>query len=470
MNFTDFMLNEKVFKAYDVRGVWGRDWNAEGAAQIIRAFVSVFNIHRLVIGYDMRASSLEIVESAKTATRDCGIDVVNIGRVTTPMLYCGVATDNSADGGVMITASHNTGEWNGMKFVRSGAMPVGESSGLLDVKAATLKSLNAFDENKKNVAADWFETCDVKNEYLEKVLSLIRAFAHDPLSERELKISIPIVFDCGNGMAGAILRDVIAAANVRSGAILFEEPDGTFPNHEANPLKHETLATLQKEVVERGAMLGVAFDGDADRVGFVDELGNIVPGDVIGALIAGELLSVGSDAAVLYDLRSRRSVAEYIKERGGMPVMSRVGHAFIKEQMRAANAIAASELSAHYYFRDFFGVECADAAWIIIAEIIQRTEKPLSELAAPFLKRAHSGERNYHVRDREAVFAELEKIFATRALAINRLDGLLFNMGEWWFNVRMSNTEPLVRLSLEAETNEEMERRVAEVAAVIISA
>lgn len=447
------LLNEQIFRAYDVRGVVGRDWDAGGAELVARAFFEFTGARQVVLGWDMRASSEELVAAVERAALAAGITLVKVGRVTTPELYFATANYPGNDAGLMITASHNTGEWNGFKMLRGDGAPIGENSGMTEIKALALAGnfLPAVGNGKivnKNVLAD----------YLQKVLGMCPLDYTRPLR---------VVVDYGNGMGAVTNRPLLSALPMVETATMFADPDGSFPNHEANPLKTETLAELQEKVRGHQADFGVAFDGDADRVGFVDETGAVVGGDALTGLIGEQLLKENPGAVILYDLRSRRAVERALVAAGGVAHICRVGHAFIKKQLREENALFAGELSSHFYFRDFFGVECADLMMLQVARLLQETGKPLSELVKPFLVDAHSGEINFTVIDRAAKMAELEKIFTPRAQAVSPLDGLLFDMGTWWFNVRPSNTEPILRLNLETTEPAQLPELLAEVQNII---
>jgi phosphomannomutase len=268
-------------------------------------------------------------------------------------------------------------------------------------------------------------------------------------------------------MEGATIKKFLSRMPQISAHILFGDPDGAFPNHEANPLKESTLTDLKREVCARGAILGVAFDGDGDRVGFVDETGAMIGADIMTALVSRELLKKNPGAKILYDLRSRSVVGRAIRAAGGQPEVCRVGHAFIKQQMRETDALFAGELSCHFYAREFFSVESADYMVLLVLQLLQNTGKPLSELARDLYEEAHSGEINYRVADRAAALHALEEKYGTDALEILRIDGLTFKMHTWWFNVRPSNTEPLLRLNVEAQTLEDIEFHLAEIEKII---
>lgn len=443
------MLLPKVFKAYDVRGVYGVDWDAGGAAQIARAFIEQFGLKTLVLGWDMRVSSPEMVAAIEAAAVSLGVKLIKVGCVTTPILYFATAGYEGNDGGIMITASHNTGEWNGMKMLLGNGMPVGEASGLLEIKTRALAGNFA-----PEVETGTVQNQEVVDACLDKIFSIVSLDESKPLS---------VVIDCGNGMEGAVIRRLLARVPMISAHVMYETPDGTFPNHEANPLKEETLDALKREVVSRGAAVGLAFDGDGDRVGFVDELGHAVGGDVLTGLIGQELLRERQGAKILFDLRSRRAIARAVAAAGGVAEMSRVGHAFIKKQMREQGALFAGELSCHFYFEEYFSVECAEAAMLYVLKLLQTSGKPLSVLAAEFLTDSHSGEINFEVHDRTAALEKIEAVYAPIATSVSRLDGLLFDMGDWWFNVRPSNTEPVLRLNLEANSESLMRQKISEV-------
>lgn len=447
------MLTAKIFKAYDVRGVYGVDWDAAGAGLVARAFVEEFKLKTVCVGWDMRESCGPMVAEIVAACTAAGVNVVRVGRVTTPMLYAAAAHYGEHDGGIMVTASHNTGEWNGMKLLLSDGMPVGEASGLPAIKERALAG-NFLDATLAGTARD----LDIRETYFQKIFSLVNL---DPTKK------ISTVIDCGNGMAGETVHEFLQKIPMVSAEVLYDTPDGSFPSHEANPLKEETLAELKRQVVARGAALGIAFDGDADRVGFVDETGVVISGDVMIGLVGVELLRAWPETTILYDLRSRRAVARAIAAAGGVPVMSRVGHAFIKKQLRETGALFAGELSSHFYFKDFFGVECADLMVLLVLKILQEYGEPLSKIVAPFLVDAHSGEINFTVTDRDGVIARLREHFSVRAKEVSGLDGLLFDMGDWWFNIRPSNTEPILRLNAEAATRAELDEHLAEIRGII---
>ncbi|MEI7436799.1 MAG: phosphomannomutase/phosphoglucomutase [bacterium] len=436
-----------IFKAYDIRGIYGKTLTDDMAFRIGRAFATFLHCRKVVVGRDMRPHSKPLFEALARGLTMQGADVIDIGLCSTPMSYYSNGS-LEADGSIMITASHNPGEWNGFKLCRAKAVPISGLTGIPEIER--LVNENAF----APVAAQpgRVTTYDVVPDYLAH----IRRSAH-----LDMPRPVQIAVDFANGMG-------IYEAKVLEGLIgmtrLFDTLDGTFPNHEANPLKLETLATLCQTVKAGHFDFGVAFDGDADRAGFVDETGAIVPMDMITALIASSILQ-HQKGVIYYDLRSSWTVKEVITENGGCPMMSRVGHAFIKQQMRESNAVFAGELSGHYYFRDNFFTESAALAVLYVANIVTHSGKTLSQLIKPFQRYFASGEINSEVEDSQAVLAQLRaKYTGGRAF---ELDGLSVEYPDWWFNVRCSNTEPLVRLNIEAKTEAAMRVRRDELLAII---
>ncbi len=434
-----------IFKAYDIRGIYGKELTDELAGQIGRAFVTFLGCKRVVVGRDMRPHSITLFQALARGLTEQGADVVDLGLCSTPMCYfangqCG------ADAGIMITASHNPGEYNGFKMCRSEAIPISGATGIQDLERIVAEQAFASPAAQPGRIS----THDIVPEYV----SHFRTFA---ALQRPVKVAI----DYANGMGiyeGKVLEGVLEIDP------LFDELDGTFPNHEANPLHAETFEPLQQRLREGGYDFGIYFDGDADRAGFADETGAIVSSDMITALIARAILEQ-EKGVIFYDLRSSWAVKEVIEEAGGTPQRSRVGHAFIKEQMREADALFAGELSGHYYFRENYYAESAALAALFIANLISRTGQTLSELVEPIRRYHASGEINSTVADVEAVFARLRAAYPRGHLFT--LDGLSIEFDDWWFNVRASNTEPLVRLNLEARTRAMMEARRDEVLQLI---
>jgi phosphomannomutase len=444
------VLDPSVFKAYDVRGIYPTQLDEEGAWAIGHAYVEQFSPQRIAVGRDMRLCSPSMAMALMEGAAAAGADVLDIGLVGTEMLYFAVG-ENGLDGGVMVTASHNPKEYTGMKIVRAGALPVGGDSGLLEVRDRALAGSSG------SMRSASIRTFDVWPAFVERVLSFI-----DPAALRPLKV----VIDAANGMAGAMLPPVLERLPIDAVRCYFE-PDGSFPNHEPNPLLPENREFIVRKTLEEGADLGVAFDGDADRCFFVDDTGEFVPGDFATALFAQNILEKEPGATVIYDVRASWAVPEAIERAGGTALVNRVGHAFIKERMREVGAAFAGEVSGHYYFRDFSQADTGVVPFLVMLERISKGGAKLSELLRPFRDRYFiTGELNTPVADVPAKLAELEERFGPEG-SVSHLDGLSVEADDWHFNVRPSNTEPLLRLNLEARSQELMERKRDEVLAVI---
>lgn len=422
-----------IFKAYDVRGLVPEQLRPDDARRIGRATARWLGGGEIGVGRDARASSPALAAALVDGLRAEGASVVDVGLVATPMLYFAVER-LALRGGVMVTASHNPAQYNGMKICREHAIPVGGDSGLREIEALAREP-----DAAPAAARGGLRSVDVREGYAEHVRAV---------GGRCPKLRVAI--DCGNGMASVGLERVLAALPLEVERLYFE-PDGTFPNHEADPLKRENLEDLIAAVKRTGAQLGVAFDGDGDRAMFVDERGEPIGADLVTALLARAVLRRHPGGRVLYDLRSSRATAEAIDEAGGVAEMCRVGHAFIKARMREAGAVFAGELSGHFYFR--FGEtlvhDDGTAAFVALLDVLAESGRPLSELVQPLRRYCASGEINRRVADVPGLLAALEAEHAGRA-EVSKLDGLLVRYPEWWFNVRASNTEPVVRLNLEA--------------------
>ncbi|MEX0673950.1 MAG: phosphomannomutase/phosphoglucomutase [Gaiellaceae bacterium] len=446
------MLDPAVFKAYDVRGVYPTELDEEGAYRVGRAYVEEFEPRAIAVGRDMRVSAPAMARAVVEGAADGGADVVEIGMVGTEMLYFAVG-ELGLDGGVCVTASHNPKQFTGMKIVRRGALPVGGESGLQEVKA---RALAGFGERERRG--------DVREEnvwpaYRERVLSFI-----DPAAVAPLRV----VVDAANGMAGAMLPPVLERLPVDARTFYFE-PDGTFPNHEPNPLLPENREFIVAKTLEEEADLGVAFDGDADRCFFVDDTGEFVPGDFVTALLAEAILEKEPGAKIIYDVRASWAVPDTVRALGGVPLVNRVGHAFIKHRMRKEDAAFGGEVSGHYYFRDFSQADSGVIPFLLMLELISKRGRKLSEILAPFRERYFiSGELNTPVPDVPLKLQELKERFGPEG-TVEHLDGISVIAEDWHFNVRPSNTESLLRLNLEARSQELMERKRDEVLAVIRS-
>ncbi len=444
-------INPEIFKAYDIRGLYPEEINEEVAYNIGRALIQHTGAKKVVVGYDMRESSPKIEKKLVEGIAEQGADVVKIGLATTPEVYFASWKMEDAEAGVIITASHNPAEYNGMKFCLKNAVPIGEGSGMEEIKNLALKG----EFNKADKKGEISDNIGFKDIYIDYITS----FYKKGLGEKKA------VVDFGNGM-GILDKEVFEKLSDEIEAVyMYDEYDGNFPNHEANPLKIETLEDLQNKVVEEKADLGIAYDGDADRVGFVDEEGEAVSMDYLIALLAKQVLKKEPGSLILYDLRSTNAVGEVIKEAGGRIGRCRVGHSLIKKQMREQGAIFAGELSGHYFFEENSKAEMATLAALRLINLMNESGKKLSELTQELKRYYHSGEINSDVEDKEAVMEKLKEIY--RDGQLDEMDGVRIDFEDWWFNVRPSNTEPKLRLNLEAKTKELMEEKRDEVLKII---
>ena len=438
-----------IFKAYDIRGIYGKDLTEDLAYKIGKAFATFLKPKQVIVGRDMRPHSEPLFRSLARGLTELGANVVDIGMCSTPMTYYANGT-LGADASIMITASHNPGEWNGFKLCREQAIPISGDTGIKDLEKIVANGSYAPATAKPGTIT--------QKRVDEEYVAHIRKFA-------DIKRPLHIAVDYANGMGiseGAVLRGL---KNLTIDP-LFDVLDGTFPNHEANPLHDETWEALRHKVKAGKYDLAIYFDGDADRCGFMDEKGEVVTSDMITALVAQMVLARNKGASIYYDLRSSWAVKEVIEENGGKPLMSRVGHAFIKAQMREANALFAGELSGHYYFKENYFTESSSLAALYVANLVSQSNKPLSELIRPIRRYFASGEINSKVADTKKVLATLRAKYGGQGRMFE-LDGVSFEFPDWWFNVRSSNTEPLCRLNLEAKTKADMERHRDEVLAII---
>ncbi len=434
-----------IFKAYDIRGIYGKDLTEDLAGKIGRAFATFLNCKKVVIGHDMRPHSVPLFKALADGLMKQGAEVINLGLCSTPMSYYANGKIG-ADASIILTASHNPGEWNGFKLCREQAIPISGVTGIKDIEKIVLEESFAPASGGGSIT-DY----DILPEYIDH----IRQFA-------DLKRPLRVAVDYANAMGIVENKTIDSLINFDP---LFDTLDGTFPNHEANPLLEETYEALTHKVQGGNYDFGIAFDGDADRCGFVDEKGAIIPMDMITALIAEMVLKREKGAAIYYDLRSSWAVKELIESCGGRPMMSRVGHAFIKQQMRESNAVFAGELSGHYYFKENYFAESSSLAALYVANLVSSADAPLSELIKPIRKYFASGEINSEVENPPSVFTRLKETYAAGRQF--ELDGLSVEFDDWWFNVRASNTEPLIRLNLEAKSADQMAEKRDEVLAII---
>lgn len=443
----------KVFKAYDVRGIVGEQLDEDLARATGAAYVEVLGVDALVIGYDMRPSSPALAGAFADGATNAGADVTMIGLASTDQLY--FASGHLGLPGAMFTASHNPAQYNGIKMCRAHAQPVGMESGLAEIRDRVASGVPAAPAGRVGSISSH----DVLQAYAAHLLALA------PVEGRTIKV----VVDAGNGMAGHTAPAVFDRLADRVEMIpMYFELDGTFPNHEANPIEPANLVDLQKRVLAEGADIGLAFDGDADRCFLVDERGELVSPSTLTALIAARELAKEPGSTIIYNLITSRAVPEIVTELGGTPVRTRVGHSFIKARMAETEAIFGGEHSGHFYFRDFWRADSGMLAALHAMAALAEADVPLSELLASYARYPLSGEINSTVADQDAVLAALESGWGAReGVTIDKLDGLSVSHADWAFNVRASNTEPLLRLNAEGKDEPTMARVRDEVLATI---
>jgi phosphomannomutase len=439
---------DTIFKAYDVRGIYPDEIDEALVRRIGNAFAHFTGATSVVVGHDMRPSSPALVAAFTEGATLAGADVTDVGLCSTDLVY--FASGRLDAPGAMFTASHNPAQYNGIKLCRAGAAPIGDQTGLTQIKEMVAAGVTSRGEVPGKV-----EHIDLLDAFAEHVQSFV---------DRSVLRPLKVVADTANGMGGLVVPRVFEGLPF-SLSVLFGELDGTFPNHPADPIQVENLKDLQRAVVDGGADVGLAFDGDADRVFLVDDLGQPVSGSTTTAIVAAGLLDRRPGETVVYNLICSKAVPEVIREHGGIPVRSRVGHSFIKQVMAETGALFGGEHSAHYYFRDNWRADSGSIAALVVLEQLCRSDVALSELRKPFERYAMSGEINTRVDDPLAV---IEKVAAAYASCEqDRLDGLTVDCGSWWFNLRPSNTEPLLRLNLEAADVGACETHTAEVLTLI---
>jgi len=446
-------INPDIFRAYDIRGIYPSELNEKTSYLVGRAFVKFFKKTKpnVVIGRDARFSSDFLSKSLIKGINEQGANVIDIGLATTPMLYFAVA-HYGFDGGVIVSASHNPSKYNGFKLVAKNAIPVSGESGLRQIKklaekAQDLSTLKKGKTIKKNILSD----------YLKFNLGKFDFKNFRPLR---------MVIDTANAVPGILVKEIFKHSHFKV-FYLFLQLNGSFPNHEPNPLIEKNLRFLKKEIlIKKRIDLGVAFDGDGDRIVFLDEAGRAVPSDLVLALISEQILKENPGKKILYDLRCSNIVKETISKCKGKPIISRVGHSFIKEKMRKENILFAGEFSGHFYHKDHYFSESPLFVLFKIMEIISKKEKPFSELIRPFKKYFHSGEMNFRAKDSVKKLKQLKSRYSDGR--ISKIDGLRIDFKDWWFLARASNTEPVLRLIVEAKTKELMEKKTKEISSLIL--
>ncbi|MGM0603396.1 MAG: phosphomannomutase/phosphoglucomutase [Bacillota bacterium] len=442
-----------AFKAYDIRGVYNKDFDKEDVYKIGYFLPELLAADKVLVGYDDRESTPEVFSALADGITDRGADVYKIGYATTPMVYYGTAK-HGYKASVMITASHNPPEYNGLKISRENALPVGYESGLKELEEMIEnKDVKPVGKNKKGHILEH----NLKDEYIE----FQKTYLPD-LSDLNLSI------DISNGMV-AILSDAIFGDHPH---YLYNELDGTFPNHEANPLLKENREDLKKLLLEKDSDLGLIFDGDGDRVMFLDEKGNFISPDLIIALLAEYYINQGKGKNVLYDIRTSRSVKEHIEKMGGKTYMWKVGHAFAKLKLREIDGVCGGELAGHYYYKDFFYCDSGVLTALVVLNVVSRLKKEgktISEYISELDKYASSGEINFKIDNKTEVMEKLKNYFTAEEepIQLYDFDGYRLEYENWWFNVRPSNTEPYLRLVVEAENKTLLDKKVEEIKKVM---
>jgi phosphomannomutase len=439
-----------VFKAYDIRGIYNKEFNRDDVYRIGYFIPKLLKAGKVLVGRDCRVSSDEVFEYLSKGITESGADVYDIGMSTTPMVYFATAS-HGFDASVQITASHNPKEYNGFKISRTGALPVGIDSGLTELENMVRNNKLEMEGKKGKVVK-----LDIREEYI----AFQRKYVPD-LS------NLSIAVDCSNGMTALIIKDILGT----SPHYIFDTPDGTFPNHEPNPLDEKNVVALQKEVCNNKCDAGVIYDGDGDRVVFVDEKGRFIPPDIMIAVLGMYLLEK-EKGNVLYDIRTSKAVSEYITKLGGTPHMWKVGHAFAKVKLREIKGIFGGELAGHYYFRDFFNCDSGILASLLALSVISRIKKGgrlFSELVDSIRKYPNSGEINFRMEQKAEAMERLKNEFTQKEkpTAFYDFDGYRVEFKDWWFSVRMSNTEPYLRLVVEATSEALLEKKLADIEGIL---
>ncbi|HLA25969.1 MAG TPA: phosphomannomutase/phosphoglucomutase [Patescibacteria group bacterium] len=448
-------INQKIFKAYDIRGIVPEELNEQIAERVGMAFVKLLEEEGIcpktvVASRDMRTSSLELFEALSKGIASMGVDVIDIGQSSTDMFYFACGTLNLP--GIAITASHNPKQYNGFKMIKQMPYAIGKGQGMERIQELAMSGDLASIGDKTGTITQK----DVREEFIKKILSFIDVSRIKPLK---------VVIDCGNGMAGPYIEHLEKFLPIKIIPMYFE-PDGTFPNHPADPLEKANRAELEKRAVTEGGDLGIAFDGDVDRCFFIDDTGEFVSGDFLTAVLAERFLKKFPGGKIIYDLRASDVVPDTVEKLGGRPLINRVGHAYIKRRMIEEGAIFAGEVTGHYYFKNFFNADSGLIPALLILEMLSEENKKFSEILKPLREKYFiSGEINSKVNDVKAVLQKIETIY--KAGEIEKIDGISARFADWHFNVRGSNTEPLIRLNLEAKTKEMMQEKRDEVLEVI---
>lgn len=441
-----------AFKAYDIRGVWGKDFNEDTVYKIGYFLPELLNTDHVVVGRDVRASSPVIHDQLIKGITDRGADVWDLGLSTTPMVYW-ATTHLNADASVQITASHNPAEYNGLKISRTGALPVGGDSGLKDLEKMVNEKPVSPSERKGKVK----DYSHVKDEYIEYFLPLSKGL-------EDLNLSV----DCSNGMSNLVIKEILA--NNKNVHYIYDTFDGTFPNHEPNPLEEKNCRALEKEVVKNNSDVGVIYDGDADRVIFVDDRGEWVQPDYVTAVLGYYYGKNGRKGNALCDIRTSKSTTDYLEKNGWKCTLWKVGHAFAKIKIREIKGIFGGELAGHYYFQDFGNCDSGVLASLLVLHVVEDLKKEgrkLSDLLSEIVTYANSRETNFKLENKDGAIKALYEKYAPNSLRVMDFDGYRIEYSDWWFNVRKSNTEPYLRIVAEAKDPEVLKEKMEEISSII---
>ena len=441
-----------AFKAYDIRGVWGKDFNEDTVYKIGYFLPELLNTDHVIVGRDVRASSPTIHDRLIEGITDRGADVLDLGLSTTPMVYW-ATTHLNADASVQITASHNPAEYNGLKISRTGALPVGGDSGLKDLEKM-VNEKQVVPVEKKGSVKDYSY---VRDEYVEYFLPLSKGL-------EDLNISL----DCSNGMSNLIIKDILA--NNKNIHYIYDSFDGTFPNHEPNPLEEKNCRDLEKEVIKNKSDVGVIYDGDADRVIFVDDKGQWIQPDYVTAVLGYYYGKQGRKGNALCDIRTSKSTTDYLEKNGWNCTLWKVGHAFAKIKIREIKGIFGGELAGHYYFQDFGNCDSGVLASLLVLHVVKdlkKEGKKLSDLLAEIVTYANSRETNFKLENKDGAIDALYEKYAPSAEKVMDFDGYRIEYSDWWFNVRKSNTEPYLRIVAEAKDENLLKAKMEEISAII---
>ena len=452
---TDPAVLDQIVKAYDVRGTTPDEMNDEVAFALGVAFAQFVDASTIIVARDMRVTGESLAHAFAEGAMDCGVNIVDLGLASTDMVYYAAGVLNAP--GAMFTASHNPAEYNGIKFCLSGARPVGIDTGLAVIRDTAKNVLRGVASASTSARGSYTQR-DMLDDFADHVVSFIDVSSLSPMK---------VVADTANGMGGLIVPVVFERLPMMELEVMYPELDGSFPNHPADPIQPSNQRDLQARVVSGGFDIGLAFDGDADRVFVVDELGRGLSGSSTTAILAAGVLRMNPGATVLHNLICSKSVPEVIRENGGIPVRTKVGHSNIKQVMAETGAVFGGEHSAHYYFLNNFRADSGIIATMFMLQELSRAGVSLSEFRRPFERYEASGEINTSVQDAHVVMKAVSEAFS--AFQQDWIDGLTVDCGDWWFNLRPSNTEPLLRLNLEAATRDECDDHVAEVLALVTS-